>query len=183
MTQVNALDIQDVLKKVDCISVPWIQSKYKLSYDEAKSFLKQLIARGWVEKEPNGIQYNVVKTHLCLRKIERAEVNKLIEDITSDCISALDCIQKNVSGASVDELTSAVCGRDDTNTAIEILTTHMLIYSVDGNYFSRVSRMTIKVLSDVVKMKREREMNRMISGKVKDDKDIIKLFDELFNVN
>ena len=58
-----------------------------------------------------------------------------------------------------------------------------MIYCVAGNYFSRISQMTIKILSDVVKMKREREVNRRMSGKVVDDKDILKLFDELFNIN
>jgi len=184
MSQVNALDIQEMLKNTDAISVPWIQSKYELSYHEAKAFLKQLIVRGWVKEEPNGIQYDVVKDNLCLRKIERLEVNKLIENITSDCVSALNCIQKkNATGASLGELISAVRGDDDTNAAIKILTDHRLIYCVAGNYFSRISQVTIKILSDVVKMKREREVNRRMSGKVVDDKDILKLFDELFNIN
>lgn len=184
MSQVSALDIQEALKNTDAVSVPWIQSKYELSYYEAKAFLEQLIVRGWVKEEPNGTRYEVLQDNLCLRKIERTEVNKLIENINSDCISALNCIQKkNATGASFGELTSAVRGDDDTNAAIKTLTNHMLIYCVAGNYFSRVSQVTIKVLSDVVKMKREREVNRRMNGKVEDDRDIIRLFDELFNVN
>lgn len=181
MKQVNAMDIQCALKGLKTVSVPWIQTEYELTYQEAKMFLGLLAARGWIKKEPDGILYEINKDNLCLRKIERKEVNKLIEDITSDCLSALNCLRrKAITGASTDDLIAEVRGEDDTKAALKVLTNLALVYCYDGMYFPRVSQATIRILTKAIRMKRTGDAQNRLSGETQNTKEIIKLFDELF---
>lgn len=182
MCSVNAYLIQDKIKQLEHVTVPWIQKEYGLDYKEAKEFLTFLQRRGWIESHPIGIEYLVIHNNLQLRRIVREEVDGLVEDITSDCIAALTCMQKrSTCGASYSEIEAAVRGDDDTKDAIKILNNHKLICLFQEMYFTTVSKRTIGVLSDVVSEKRKNEANKRLSGKVENNKQLGKLFDVLFD--
>ena len=147
MNNLSALSIQETLKSIDVISIPWIQSQYNLTYSQARQFLEQLILRGWAKKEQSGIEFKVQKENLCFRKIERCEINDLMEDMSLNCIYILECVKmKNATGVSIDELKSEL-RRNNAKEVIEILMEHNLIYCVKDRYFARVSQMTVEVLS------------------------------------
>ena len=182
MNSVCALDVQDTLKGESFISIPWIQLKYELGYPQARRFLEQLIIRGWIEKLPIGVQYAVKKENLLLRKIKRTEIDKIIEDITYDCMYVIEAVQKRSSqGVSFSELSHVVRGEDAAKEALKILTELNLIYYYDERFFSCVSRVTNEVLSNVVKMKRSNELSKRITGKKDDVEKTAKLFDPLFD--
>jgi hypothetical protein len=180
MLQTNALQIQEDLKKQKFVTVPQLQQDYALTYSEAKEFLRLLILRGWVEPQGKGLQYNVQKKKLCLRKLQRQEVDGLIADITSDCIRALECLVDNAGlGATANDLEIAVRGDDDTQAAIRILTKHKLIFQNEEWYFLTVSEQTVKVLGRVDSEKRRSVLQRKLGSKDK-EAELKKLFDPLF---
>ena len=179
MREVNAMQIQEELRLQRYVTIPWLQVEYDLSYTEAKEFLRQLILRGWVEPNPKGIRYGVQKKKLCLRKIQRDEVDGLIADLNNDCVLALTCLDKQ-SGGTLEDLEGAVRGDDDTEAAIRILTKHKLIYQAEDMYFLMVSKKTVQVISDVEAEKRRSVMRRkLLESKDKDDV-LKKMFDVLF---
>ena len=182
MNKINALVIQEILKKKDSVSVPWIQTEFSLDYKDAKEFLRHLMNRGWVETQTEGIEYAVIRQNLRLRKLERKEVDSLIEDMTNDCVSALQCIidSEDSRGATMVQLIDEVKGHDDTREALEILTNHNLVYKVKDSYLSTVSNTTVQVLESVVKMKRHSDLRRRITGKDDEQASLRKLFDVLF---
>ncbi len=182
MGEINAVMIQEELEGRCFVTVPWIQMKYGLDYTEAKAFLQHLIRRGWVEPNADGIQYPILHDNLCLRRLTRDEVDPLIANVTSDCVSALHRIQKNMGmGASYSELSSAVRGDDDITEAVKILTDHKLIYLWDNLYFTMVSKETVSVLAEMVRAKRHAEVGRRMADITENVKSIKSLFDVLFD--
>lgn len=182
MDKMNALKIQEILKKKDSISVPWIQRTFSFDYKDAKEFLCLLIRRGWVESQTPGVDYAVLKENLCLRKLDCDEVDWLIEDMTADCANALLCMQGDAEeiGATFSEIEEEVHGKDDTHAAIKILTEHKLIYKAGDRYYPAVSKQTVHVLENVANAKRQAEMRRRITGKEDLNKSLRELFDVLF---
>jgi hypothetical protein len=181
MSKINAFTIQQRLGQLESVSIPWIQMEYSLSYRDAKAFLNQLISRAWVGKHPCGIYYAVRPENLRLRVIDRSEVDVLFEKVTTDCVSALQCIREKKGGATFDELVSAVRGDEDTRDALETLQELNLIYKADELYFSCVSDKTIKVMGDVEAEKRRMEMHRKIRTGMEDMEKCRRLFDALFD--
>lgn len=182
MCSVNAYLIQEKIKQLEYVTVPWIQKEYGLNYREAKEFLSFLHRRGWIESHATGFEYLVIQNNLQLRKIVREEVDGLIEDITFDCIDALTCIQKrSACGASYSEIEAAVRGDDDTKDALKILNDHKLICLFQEMYFATVSKRTIEVLSDVVSEKRKNEVYGKLSGNAENNKQLEKMFEVLFD--
>lgn len=184
MCKTNVLEIQERLKSQTHISVPWLQTEFDLSYKDARLYLRQMIKRGWVCGEVQGIHYRVYGENLRLRKLRREEVDPLLEDLTGDCTAALGCIQKQQGmGATHEEISDAVYGDDDADAALELLGKYDLVYAHDGHYFSCVSQKTIQVLTEAVKLRRNREMGRRMLGRTEEDDEdrIRKLFDKLFD--
>lgn len=180
MECVNAYLIQEKIRNQRYVTVPWIQKEYGLGYKEAVEFLRLLKNRGWVAPLPVGVQFPVVKGNLCLRKLARNEVDGLIEDITVDCVTALECIQKKEGGASYQDVHSAVRGDDDTDDALKILKEHQLIHRINELYFTTVSRKTVEILAAVVQGKRRSIAARRATGKAEDIGALRRLFDPLF---
>lgn len=181
MSKVNALTIQQRLEQLESVSIPWIQTEYSLSYRDAKAFLNQLIGCAWVKKDPWGISYAIRRENLRLRAIEPGEVDVLFEKVTTDCVSALQCIGEKKAGATFDELVSAVRGEEDTRDALKTLTELNLIYKADELYLSCISHKAIKVMADVEAEKRRMEMHRKIRTGMDDMEKCKRLFDALFD--
>lgn len=181
MEKMNALTIQEILKKKDSVSIPWIQTAFSLDYKDAKEFLCMLMKRGWVEKETQGVEFAVLKKNLRLRKLTPDEVDPLIEDLTTDCATVLKCIVDEDIGATFEEIEDEVHGQEDTRTAIEILTKHNLIYKAGDYYLTAVSRRTVTVLENVVRGMRQSELKRRISGKEDGKAFIWEMFAVLFD--
>jgi len=178
---VNAMIIQENIKKMEFISIPWIQIEYDLSYKQAKEFFNQLLLRGWAEEVPEGNLYRLNHENMKLREITANEVDVLFEDFDTDCSNALETINEKVCATSVDILKS-VRGEDDTNKALEKLSKNNLIYVFNGKYFSCVSSQTVKVLSNIAREKRLKEMDERHGNKsARTEETIKKLFDELFD--
>jgi len=181
MSTVNGYTIQQKMKTVKSVSVPWIQVTFDLDYRDAKAFLQQLITRGWVEKTPQGIQYPVKTGNLRLRPILRSEVAGLIADIDSDCVTALSCIRKGgAMGATLREITSAVKGDDDTKDALAILIKRKLIYQHEEAYYATISEQAVDVLAELALMKRRHEMKTKMTGIIADQEEFTELFEVLF---
>lgn len=180
MSKVNALKIQRSLEGMETVSVPWIQTEYDLDYFSAKSFLEQLVSRGWIKSEPEGIFYSVISDNLKLREIAKNEVDTLFEEVTGDCISALNCVSRN-GRAFFKQIEVAVRGEDDTKEAIATLLKNNLLYLCGNIYYCCVSEKTIKVLTEVVKGKRQLESSKGRKNEEDEIKKIKSLFDELFD--
>lgn len=181
MRETNALLIQENLKKRSFVTVPWLQQEYDLTYLEAKEFLQQLILRSWVKPHAEGIRYQVQHRNLCLRKIRRSEVDGLYTDMTNDCVTALNHLERQGgTGATKRELERVVHGDEDTESAIRTLMKLRLIYQVDELYFLMVSKKTVEVINEVESEKRRTVMRRKMSDSGEKDAEIKKLFDVLF---
>lgn len=183
MDQVNAYLIQEKIKRKRYVSVPWIQQEYGLHYGEAKAFLTHLKNRGWIAPATTGIRYFVNRKRLFLRKLDRDEVDGLIEDINMDCVAALKCMQKaDGSGALRMEIADAIRDEDDTNEVIEILNRHRLVYQEAEMFFLRVSRKTVEVLEKVVRRKHRNAASRRFLEEDDEgcDDSCKELFDVLF---
>jgi len=181
MKTINAMTIQETLKNMEFISIPWIQMEYNLSYRQAKEFFNQLLVRGWADSIPEGNLYRIKKENLKLREIVTSEVDTLFKEVDSDCVNALEAIEKNGSATKI-EILKSVRGEDDTNNALEKLLNNNLIYLFDKKYFSCISSHAIKVISKVVREKRLKEMDeRHGNTSARTEKTIKKIFDELFD--
>ena len=182
MDKLNALKIQEILKKKTCVSIPWIQKTFSFDYKDAKEFLRLLIKRGWVESRSRGVEFAVLKENLRLRKLDCDEVDLLIEDITTDCVSALRCMEGDPEeiGATFSDIEADVHGTDDTHAAIKVLTGHRLIYKAGDCYYPAVSKQTVRVLDQVANAKRHTELRRRITGKEDFNKSLREFFDVLF---
>ena len=181
MCNINAYLIQEKIKQMEYVTVPWIQLEYRLDYRGARGFLDILQKRGWVDPLPEGIKYPVIPINLQLRKISREEVDGLIEDITDDCVEVLTRIQVNApNGTPYSDIEMTVRDEDDTQTALRILNDHKLIYFVNDLYFAIVSNKTIDILSDVANEKRISQISRKRAQQNPEQNRLQKLFDSLF---
>lgn len=181
MAQINALAIQENLRGRDFVTVPWLQWEYRLSYPEAKEFMRRLIQWGWVESTPQGIWYSVVEGNMRLRKLRREEVDPLLEALSSDCINALRCIQSHApEGADFDAVSDAVHGDDDAEEALQTLMERTLVYKANELYFPCVSQKTVRVLVEASQRKRRFGHRGSIYSGGEDAAAIRRLFEDLF---
>ncbi|MBE6687160.1 MAG: hypothetical protein E7591_08030 [Ruminococcaceae bacterium] len=155
MRKYNALIIQEKLRTREYITIPDIQLEFFLHYVHAKEFLEQLICRGWVANEPEGLKYPVLKSYMALRRIERSEVDTFIERITVDAATALMAVVKRSArgGASYKDIYKEVRGERDTREAVRLLIECRLIYKFNDRYFSCVSENTALILSALSRKK------------------------------
>lgn len=182
---INAYMIQEKIRKRKNVTVAGLQKEFSLDYREAKEFLNILMRKGWIESIPNGLEYTVTPKNMRLRKIERREVDALIEDLTPDCVTILLCIQRKAdAGALHSDVSTALRFDGDLEESLKILNKHNLIHESDEKYFLSVSKETIKVFSSVAKIKKQGELSRRFMNKPEkadDTKALRKLFDELFD--
>ena len=129
MSQLNAWVIQETLKKERQITLPWVQYTFQVPYSNAVWLLEQMELRGWVEPAGDGRHWQVNRKALFLRRLKKAECAALLEHLTADCISALDCLRaaqgKPVTAQTME---AAVRGRGDTAEAIRVLTELNLMF-------------------------------------------------------
>ena len=181
MARINAMAIQENLRGRDLITVPWLQREYELDYSEAKEVMRRLIRWGWVESTPQGIWYSVDEGNLLLRSLQRSEVDPLLEVLDGDCTCALRFIQEHATeGAEFGDISDAVHGDDDAQTALQTLTERKLVYKANERYFPCVSLKTVKVLVEACQRKRRCGFRGSVFGSSEGADLIRRLFDELF---
>lgn len=180
MSQMNGYTIQQALKQRSYVSVPWLQVEYDLQYAEARELLRRMTARGWLRKEAEGNQYQVVAENLKLRNINKPEVDAICTALTAGCIGVLKYIQKKPDGATMAELVAALKDEDDARQAVTVLLEKNLIYCVDGVYFNCIPAKAVQVLQRVWDTKRRSMMRRRMSDEAQEPLDFGELFDELF---
>lgn len=184
MCEINAYLIQERLKNVDFVSVPWIQKEYELKYREAKEFLECLQERYWVSHipMPDGGRYKVFHENLRLRKITRDEVDVLIDSLMPECIEVLDHIRKRfVQGWRSEELEGYYHNCDGVAECVfEILADHEIVFKFNERWFTIVSNKTLEVLLKVTILKDEREYYESDSRAQALMEDLRKEFDVLF---
>lgn len=184
MSKINAFVIQERLRKTDYVTVPQIQKEYGLDYGDAKHFLDILIKRKWAEAEPKGMRHAVIHKNLHLRKLEREEVEGIIEDISYDGVALLRIEKEDFNGInSFNEKKLIAYDDDETKEAIEFLDKHRLIRIIGDEAFVSVSRKTVDVLSEVAKRKRRSETRSRLSPQTVSTDSLKKLFDVLFTDN
>lgn len=140
MSQLDAWVIQETLKKQRHITLPWVQYTFQVPYSNAVWMMEQLELRGWVAPTGDGRNWQVNHEALCLRRLEKSECAALLEQLTADCVSALDCLreaQGNPVTAKMVE--AAVRGRTDTVEALRVLTELNLIFFHKEYGFSTIS--------------------------------------------
>lgn len=179
MKEMNAFQIQQKLTGVPCVSVPWIQREFGLTYGQAREFLAQLQLRGWAGKTVQGNRYPVYRENLRLRFLERGEVDGLIVDINHDCGCILRFLKEG-KNATFDELNELINDEEDTTEAIKILEKHRLVYLIDDVYFSCVSDKTADVMMAMARTKnRYHSLESMLEDADKMKK-MREFFDALF---
>lgn len=181
MRKINAFLIQERLKSEEFVTVPWIQREYALNYKDAKCFLDILIKRKWVEAEPKGMQHKIIHENLHLRKLERDEVEGIIEDISCEAIELLKIEEKDFNSVnSFNEKKLTAYDDDEIEEALEFLEEHRLIRIIDEECFVSVSRKTIDVLYEVARFKKRSRARNILSSEGAASDSLKKLFDVLF---
>lgn len=129
MSQLNAWMIQEALKKERRITLPWVQHTFQTTYSDAVWMMEQMELRGWVEPKGDGRYWQVNRKNLCLRRLKKNECAALLEKLTTDCVSALDCLREaQGKPVTVKMVEAAVHGRSDTEAALRVLTELKLIF-------------------------------------------------------
>ena len=140
MSNLNALAIQEALKQVKAINIPWLQHTFSVNYSTAKEMMAELERRGWVVRSTDGRSWRVYPSRLCLRRLAPEETEALCEGITTDCISALERLREAAgTGVTKTMLERAVRGATDTEEAIRALRKLKLLYHHKGMYYSCIS--------------------------------------------
>lgn len=178
----NIFELQDILRQVDDVSVPWLQKELSLTYTEAKEMLTQLMLRGWVSKEVQGNRHKVLQENLKLRKIRRSEAMELYNHITADWVAAVNCVQKKTGGATLEEIRMAVREEDEVEQTVDALLNYGLIYCVDALYFSRVRKCDVSALHQLQQLRRRSGTRRSLLDEDDDeDEELEKQLQEFFD--
>ncbi len=177
----NIFELQDVLRQVDDVSIPWLQKELSVTYSEAKELLEQLMLRGWVSREVQGNRHKVQKENLKIRKIRRSEASTLFDNITSDWVVAINCIQKKTNGAALEEIRAAVREEDEVKQTVEALVSYGLIYCVESLYFSCIRKCDASALNQLQQFRRRSNARRSILDEDDEDEETEKLLQEFFD--
>ena len=142
MSKLTGWVIQETLRGVPKINIPWLQHTFSINYTQAKAILVELALRGWVVPAADGRYWRVRSNRLFLRHLELEETDSLHEKLTNDCVSALECLrEEDGMWATRKQLERAVRGPSDTVQAIRALTGMKLIRHVGERYYCRISRL------------------------------------------
>ena len=151
MSKLNAWMIQETLKTVKKINIAWLQDIFSLPYSSAKEMMAELERRGWVVRGADRRYWRVCPGGFFLRHLDASEYDALRENMTPDCVSAMECLrQKGASGATRAQIECAVRGVTDTDEAIRALKKLQLIHYVNGLYYSRISLRENRILTNAV---------------------------------
>ena len=176
MKNLNAIELQSLLRKIGKVSVAELEYYLELTFTEAKTVRDRMIALKWIgETEESGF-HAVLVNNLTLRRINSEERDGLVNDLSPDCISALECIAKH-TGASVDDIELAVTGASDTLAALNIIEKHKLAHRVGAEYYLNVPKRAVDVFREIVNLRRILE--RRPAEKDQIEKQIKKAFDRL----
>ena len=160
MGQLNAWDIQAILKKERRITLPWVQHTFQITYSDALWMLEQMELRGWVEPVGDGCHWQVNRKALCLRRLKKSECAALLEHLTVDCIAALDCLReahgKPITAKMVE---AATHGRGDTVEALRVLTELKLAFFHKEYGFSTISAAENRALTFAVRSALRRRLS------------------------
>ena len=154
MTQIDAMALQEMLKRQNTVSVAWLQKELELNYAEARQLSAFLQKRGWLGEEVSS-GYEVRKQALFLRKLEREEVGSLVDAVTQNCGIILNRLQEDpAEGAGFQVLEKLIRGAGDTREALDILLQHKLVCAWDGYYFLCINRKTVEAFKEMLLRKR-----------------------------
>jgi hypothetical protein len=152
MSQLNAWDIQAILKKERRITLPWVQHTFQTTYSDAVWMLEQMELRGWVEPVGDGCHWQVNRKALCLRRLKKSECAALFEHLTVDCVAALDCLREaHGKPVTAKKVEAAVHGRTDTVEALRVLTDLKLVFFHKEYGFSTISSAESLALTTAVR--------------------------------
>ena len=140
MSQRNAWAIQETLKQQRQITLPWVQYTFQVPYSAAVWMMEQLELRGWIEPAGDGRNWRVNPQALFLRRLKKTECAALLEHLTMDCVSALDCLRKaQGKPVTAQMIEAAVRGHSDTEEALRVLAELNLIYFRKEYGFATIS--------------------------------------------
>lgn len=141
MSTLNALVIQETLKQIRTVTIPWLQHTFSVNYSVAKEMMAEMERRGWVVRSADRRSWRVYPSRLRLRRLDPSETETLCEAITTDCISALDCLREaGGAGVTKADLERAVRGATDTEEAIRALRRVQLLYYHKGLFYCCISK-------------------------------------------
>lgn len=176
----NALEMQEKLKRENAITVPWLQTTFDLPYGQARGILSQLLTQGWVVRDAGG-QFKVCRHHLQLRKIERWESADLIAGVDQNNMLALTYIADK-PGISKENLLRDLSDEALLTESLPALQRLQLIYCHNGGYYVRISERAMMVLQEVERTKRRlTRASSLLSedAKIKDAR-LRQILDKLF---
>jgi len=127
----NLYELQCKLVSKGSVTVPELQQWLSMSYKEAMEVVHGLQERGWLSLEPKGLSYTVHEAYCKLRPFRRSELKVLMNELDTDCRSALHCITVH-KGATHRQIELEVRGSDDTNEALAKLLKRDLVYCFCG---------------------------------------------------
>ena len=180
MSTLNAWVIQETLKQAEIINVPWVQHTFSVTYLQAKDMVTEMERRGWLFRTMDRRGWRVMTANLFLRRLDSSETDTLCEALTSDCLSALECLQKAAGeGVTFEDLENAVRGTTDTREAIRTLTDLKLIFcSHKQSYYSCISVRESRALTRAVRRRQREESSR---GHRDEDADLAEFRDALWD--
>ena len=178
MEKINITELSGFLNENVHVSIPLLMKQYDLRYDEAKELMNCIIERGWVSEKPNGVEYEVFKEYLFLRKFKRHEIKEVCKDIDNDCAAVIDYLMKNY-WATYFDLVRVVHGDDDTKAAIKYLKEKNIIYENRRKYFLNIDKKTSETLINYVGEKLRRTRHHR-NSEMSIEEEMEKMFNEIF---
>ena len=162
MSKLNAWIIQETLKQEKIINVPWVQHTFSVSYFRAKDMVMEMERRGWLLRTDDRSGWHVITANLFLRRLDPSETDTLCEEMTADCLTGLECLQKAAgTGIPYDVLEDAVHGATDTQEVIRtLLKLNLMFCSHEQLYYSCISTRESRALARAIRRRLRREAIR-----------------------
>ena len=173
----DMFELQSEMRARTSVSVPWLQQKYGISYKNARPLISELAALSIIQEPPVGIEYRIIQQNLVFRRLRRDELETLYNELTTLETKLLMHILVNKK-MTMEELAEIDSNRSllakPTADKLSLLLKHGLIYEMYGYYVSRVSKLTVTVLNDVLTRK------SMVKQNGDEKAATLALFDRLF---
>lgn len=173
----DRLEFEETLRDRDTVSVPWLQSKYCLTYGEARPLIDELAELLILESEPVGLEYTIISQNLVFRRLERDEFEPLYNSLVASDIRLLETIVKN-KRSTFNELISADRSKSmlskSTADKLQIFIEQRLISEVNGYYIPRISEFAVEILSEIFLRKANAKQT------AEEKKNALMIFERLF---
>ena len=162
MSALDAWIIQETLKQEKIVNVPWVQHTFSVSYLQAKDMVAEMERRDWLSRTADRRGWRVMTEDLFLRRLDLSETETLCEELTAECLSVLECLQKaEGGGVPYEVLKDAVHGSTDTNEALHTLAKLKLVFcSHEQLYYSCISTRESRALTRALRRRQRREAIR-----------------------